>query len=606
MTRVTNSDWAGAVECYYTKVNLLLNFYYQLMLGEKKILAVIQARGGSKGIPKKNIYPLDGHPLIAYTITAALESQYIDELVVSTDSDEIAHSARAYGAKTPFMRPAELAGDAVVSVDSLHYAALESEAFFGCRFDIVVELPCVSPLRTAQDIDGALRKLIETGANSVISMANTGEKHPVRLKRIVDDQITDFCKEYPEPAKGSRRQDLEPCFIRNGAIYSMTRTTLIDLFSRHGPDSRPYEMPDERSINVDGWMDLRIVELMIKDGQCGNHPRPVAQNNIETFGTLPGPRVLVTAPMYFMPEMRAMIIAQSNCVLAHGATAEQVSTLLVNADGWLCSPAPKYMIGESVLKGASRLKVIATPSTGSNHIDLEYCALRGIKVIALKGSPIIDQVYASSEFAFALLLAVMRKLPYAFEAARHGAWREIEARFRGVELNGKTLGIIGYGRIGSNLARYANAMGMHILAFDPNVEIRDAYAEQVSSADSVLERSDAVAICVHLDAATRGMVSAAWFSKMKDGVYFLNISRGEVVDELALLNSLESGKIRAAGIDVISDEQTADISAHPVIRYARTHDNLIVTPHMAGLTLESEMKTARYAFDAIRDELGLT
>jgi len=303
--------------------------------------------------------------------------------------------------------------------------------------------------------------------------------------------------------------------------------------------------------------------------------------------------------------MRDRIIAQSHCTLAHGASVEQVKKLLEGADGWLCSPAPTYMIDQAVLAGARRLKVIATPSTGSTHIDLAYCAERGIKVIALKGSPVIDQVYASSEFSFALLLSVMRKLPYAFEAARRGAWREIEARFRGVELNGKTLGVIGYGRIGSNLSRYANAMGMHVIAYDPNVRIKEAYVEQTTGSSSVNQRADVVAICVHLDAATRGMVSAGWFSQMKDGAYFLNISRGEVVDEAALLDALDSGKIRAAGVDVISEEQRADIAAHPVIRYARTHDNLIVTPHMAGLTLESEMKTARYAFDAIRAELGL-
>jgi D-3-phosphoglycerate dehydrogenase / 2-oxoglutarate reductase len=574
------------------------------MIGGKKVLAVIQARGGSKGIPRKNIYPLDGHPLISYTIAAALGSKYIDELVVSTDAPEIADAAREYGATVPFMRPAELAGDTVASVDSLHHAALESERHYGTRFEIVVELPCVAPLRTAEDIDGALEKLASTDANSVISMANTGEKHPVRLKRLVDDQITDFCKEYPEPAKGSRRQDLEPCYIRNGAIYSMTRDTLIGLFSRHGPDSRPYVMPEERSVNVDGWMDLRIVELMIKDGQCGNRPRKIEQVKIERFGT-DGPRVLVTAPLYFMPAMREAIIAESNCTLAHGASAAQVVELLQDADGWLCSPAPTYMIDATILAGARRLKVIATPSTGSTHIDTAYCARRGIRLITLRGSPVIGEVKASSEFTFALLLAVLRKLPFAFEAARKGGWRDIEARFRGVELSGKTLGVIGYGRIGCNLARYARSMGMRVIAFDPNVRIAESQVEQAAQPEQVLRVADAIAVCVHLDASTRGLVSERWFAQMKDGACFINTSRGEVVDEAALLRALESGKLRAAGVDVVSNEQAGNFADHPVIRYARGHDNLIVTPHIAGLTVESEMKTARYAFDAIRRELGI-
>jgi phosphoglycerate dehydrogenase-like enzyme/CMP-N-acetylneuraminic acid synthetase len=574
------------------------------MLNGKRVLAVIQARGGSKGIPRKNIYPINGHPLIAYTIAAAHASQYVDELVVTTDSEEIAAVARQYGAKTPFMRPAELAGDTIASVDSLHHATVESERHFGTQFDIIVELPAVAPLRTAEDIDGALRKLDATGANSVISMVNTGEKHPVRLKRLVDDQITDFCAEYPEPAKGSRRQDLEACFIRNGAIYSMTRETLVGQFSRHGPDSRPYEMPDERSINVDGWMDLRIVELMIKDGQCGNRPRPAEEVRIETFGDPSQPHMLVTAPLYFMPALREQIASSTHCTLAHGAPAATVAQLLEEADGWLCSPAPTYRIDEQVLKGARRLRAIATPSTGSTHIDLDYCRRRGIKVIALKGSPVIDQVYASSEFSFALMLAVVRRLPQAADSARRGFWREVEAQFRGIELSGKTLGLVGYGRIGRNLSRYARAMGMNIIAVDPNVSIADEGVEQVRSADELLPRADVVAICVHLDDSTRGMVTADWFARMKDGAYFLNTSRGEVVDEAAMLAALDSGRLAAAGVDVVSEEQQADLREHPVVRYAREHDNLVITPHMAGLTVDSESKTGAYAFQALRREIG--
>lgn len=145
------------------------------MLNGKRVLAVIQARGGSKGIPKKNIYEINGHPLISYTICAALKSKYIDQLVVSTDSEEIADVAKAYGASVPFMRPDDLAGDKVASVDSLLHAVEESEKYFQESFDVVIELPCVAPLRAARDIDGALEKLISTGANSVISVVNTGK-----------------------------------------------------------------------------------------------------------------------------------------------------------------------------------------------------------------------------------------------------------------------------------------------------------------------------------------------------------------------------------------------------------------------------------------------
>ena len=574
------------------------------MLNSKKVLAIIQARGGSKGIPKKNIYPIDGHPLISYTIEAAKESLFIDHVVVSTDSDEIATVAFRYGADVPFMRPADLSGDTVLSVDSLIYAVRECERHYGITFDYIVELPCVAPLRNASDIDVALEKLDRTGANSVISVVNTGEKHPVRLKRIVNDRIQDFCSEYLEPDAGSRRQDFEPCFIRNGAIYSMTRHTLLELGSRHGPNSRPSEMPEERSINIDGWMDLRLVDLMVRDGQCSNHPHIAKTFYVETPGRVAGPKVLVTAPLYFMPYVREKIIHNSNCVLAHAAPVETVAKLLLEAEGWICSPAPVYRIDEKVLAGASKLKVIATPSTGSNHIDKDYCDKKGIRVISLKGSSVIDQVFASSEFSFALLLAVMRKLPYGFNGARGGLWRDAEERFRGVEIIGKTLGLIGYGRIGSNMARYASAMGMKVIAFDPKVKISDGLAVQKSDSQTVLAAADVVAICVHLDDSTRGMVDADWFAAMRDGAYFINTSRGEIIDESALLDALRSGKLTAAGVDVISNEQQSDLRDHPLIKYARTHENLIVTPHIAGLTVESEAKAANYAFGAVLETLG--
>jgi phosphoglycerate dehydrogenase-like enzyme/CMP-N-acetylneuraminic acid synthetase len=569
------------------------------------VLAVILARGGSKGIPRKNIAPVDGHPLIAYTIAAALGSASIDRLVVSTDDEEIAAAARKYGAETPFRRPAELAADTTLSVDALRHAALAAEAAYGTRFDYVVELPCVAPLRDSRDVDAALSRLFETGADSVISFVETGEKHPVRMKRIAGDRITDFCREYPEPARGSRRQDFEPAYIRNGAIYAMTRRCLIDLASRHGEDSRPYVMPEERSINVDSPLDLTIARLLIEQGLCANRPRTRAAAHVERHANPGRPRVLVTAPLHFLPDVRDRMLRRTECVLAAGASREEVRALVADVDGWMCSPCPPYPIDDGLLAGAARLKVLATPSTGSSHIDADACARRGIAVLALKDSAFVNTIFASSEFTFALVLAALRKLPLAAEAGRRGIWREREDEFRGVELHGLTLGIVGYGRIGSNLARYARAFGMSVVVHDPYVTVGDPAIRQADRPDAVLAAADVVAICVHLDERTRGMVDAAWFARMRDGVTFVNTARGEVVDEAALIAALESGKVRAAAVDVVQGEQTACMSEHPMIRYARRHANLIVTPHVAGLTLQSEHKAAAITVDALERALGL-
>ena len=198
-----------------------------------KTLAVILARGGSKGIPKKNIIDLDGEPLIYYTIKAALESNVFSEVVVSTDCPQIASVSLDCGAQVPFMRPDELSQDHVWSRDALKHAVLACERIYEKKYDYVIELPCVAPLRNERHIREAFEKLVTTKADSVISVCQMQDKHPVRMKRIVNDTIRDFCNEFPE-GEGSRRQDLEPCFIRNGAIYAMTRYTIVEHFSRNG------------------------------------------------------------------------------------------------------------------------------------------------------------------------------------------------------------------------------------------------------------------------------------------------------------------------------------------------------------------------------------
>ena len=226
------------------------------------ILGVTLARGGSKGVPRKNIRLLKGLPLIGYTIKEALKSKYLDDYIVSTDDEEIMQVSQSLGASCPFLRPQNLAEDDTSSVDALKHAVNFMEEKNNITYDYVIELMCTNPLKTVDDIDQVIKKIIETEADSVIAVHELEDHHPIRIKKIVDDRIVDFClPEKPE----SRRQDLKPnAYIRSGSIYALKRDHLMIDGRRYGSfESRPYILPPERAINVDTEVDFITAEHKI-------------------------------------------------------------------------------------------------------------------------------------------------------------------------------------------------------------------------------------------------------------------------------------------------------------------------------------------------------
>lgn len=225
------------------------------------ILGITLARGGSKGVKRKNIKDLLGKPLIQYTIDEALESKYLDEYIVSTDDQEIANVAKSLGAEVPFIRPDHLSTDQASSASALKHAVAFMEEKESKEYDYIVELMCTNPLKISLDIDNCINKIIETNADSVIAVHELEDHHPARIKMIIEDKIEDFI---PEPNE-ARRQDLRPkAYVRSGSIYCMKRSYLMELNLRYGgPNSRPYILPADRAVNVDTEMDFMICEQLI-------------------------------------------------------------------------------------------------------------------------------------------------------------------------------------------------------------------------------------------------------------------------------------------------------------------------------------------------------
>lgn len=220
------------------------------------MLAIIPARGGSKGLPGKNIRPLNGKPLIAHTIEAALKAKEIDRVVFSTDSEEIAAVAKRYGAEVPFMRPAELAQDNSLAIDNYVYTVdrLIREGGKDIK-DLVVLLP-TAPLRNSADIDAAVKLFREKQADSVISYYPA--PHPVQWHRYIDAKgvLRSF---FPE-TKLANRQEEQKAYLPNGAIYIFNFSILKDLKVYYTDATYPYLMPAERSVDIDTIDDFNRAE----------------------------------------------------------------------------------------------------------------------------------------------------------------------------------------------------------------------------------------------------------------------------------------------------------------------------------------------------------
>lgn len=231
-----------------------------------KTLCVIPARGGSKGVPHKNIRKLGGKPLIVWSVDVALQAPIITDVVVSTDDKEIARIAKEAGAIVPFMRPADLATDNSPTIPVLQHALLEMEKLRNTSYDAVLLLEPTSPLRTSKDVESAIRLFYTSDCDSVISVYKLTHTHPIQIKKIVDDKLVPFSFDETE---GIRRQDLKPdAYVRNGALYVTGKETLL-AGSIRGNSCCPYIMPQERSVNIDDELDFIIAEsLIFNNPQC--------------------------------------------------------------------------------------------------------------------------------------------------------------------------------------------------------------------------------------------------------------------------------------------------------------------------------------------------
>lgn len=230
------------------------------MYNNKKIMGLIPARGGSKGIPHKNIIDLCGKPLISYSITAALESKYIDCVMVSTDDEEIAAVAKRWGAEVPFLRPAELASDTARTVDAVVHAVRTLHAE-GMQFDTVVLLQPTQPLRTAGDIDAAIETYMRAGCEALASVSPVDD-HPLLIRSVQEERLMPLLN----ASSTCRRQDMPDYYRVNGCIY-INEAERIDLNTSFNDNRLPYVMEKSHSVDIDELNDLVMAAYYLNQAQ---------------------------------------------------------------------------------------------------------------------------------------------------------------------------------------------------------------------------------------------------------------------------------------------------------------------------------------------------
>jgi D-3-phosphoglycerate dehydrogenase len=257
-----------------------------------------------------------------------------------------------------------------------------------------------------------------------------------------------------------------------------------------------------------------------------------------------------------------------------------------------------HIIDRALMEKSGKLKAIVSPTTGLDHIDLECAAERAIAVLSLKGeTEFLRTIPATAELTWGLLLALVRHIPQAYTSVLKGEWQR--DRFRGHDLSGKTLGIVGLGRIGEKTAGYGIAFGMQVIGFDPYRTKWMPGVERINSLNELLQRTEVLLIHLPLEKATMGMFGAEELTLLPRGAVLVNTSRGAVLDETALLQVMESGHLAGAALDVVQDEAKFS-KASPLVCYAKKHENLLLTSHLGGATVESMAMTEEFMADKLR------
>lgn len=254
-------------------------------------------------------------------------------------------------------------------------------------------------------------------------------------------------------------------------------------------------------------------------------------------------------------------------------------------------------VDKKLINSMAKLKIVASPTTGLNHIDVDYLNKKKIKLVSLRGqTKFLETISSTAEHTVALLLSLVRHIPWSFDEVKKGNWLRDE--FIGNQLKDKTIGVLGYGRLGKIVAKYCKVFDMNVISCDPNVSKDIMLKNRIKkvSFDELFKKSDIVSLHVLLTKETKNLVKGKHFRMMKKDAILVNTARGEIIEKNALYKALKKKFIKGAAIDVMWDERKdgSHLKKDLLWKYAKTHKNLLISSHLGGVSYEAMEETENF------------
>lgn len=299
------------------------------------------------------------------------------------------------------------------------------------------------------------------------------------------------------------------------------------------------------------------------------------------------PKILVITPVRHIKGVPEILESVGEVTYIDDPTLQEVVSVIGSYDAIYTNPnKSKVFIGKEVIDAAKNLKVICTASTGTNHIDKAYVAEKNLPILALtEERDVIKRISSTAELAFALTMSGLRHVVRSHNNALKGEWDY--TKYIGRQMNCLTIGVIGYGRLGSMYAGYCKAFDSKVMVYDPYKKVEDAQLIQVDDLKMLLKESDIIAIHVHVTDETIGMINAECFKLMKKDVLIVNSARGDIINENDLVRFLSENSEARIATDVLADEVRNRLES-PLLKYAQNHEQVIVTQHIGGMTREAQ------------------